>query len=127
MKKFLVLPLLLGLCACDNGQDVKQCIGWIGENTVWMDDSVAYMRDVNTHSADGMSVVFKRAWFTIPVADAIQITENWNPENRRGYTLTDGVQEHEKDACEVKARLQKYISDKGILHLNADGTLYAEE
>ncbi len=62
----------------------------------------------------------------IPAADAIALSPNWDYSNMgKYYSLYDGVQEHEQDACEVKERLQKYIKQKGIYPvINPDGTPY---
>ena len=52
----------------------------------------------------------------IPTEDAMAISKNWDPKNFKTYLNSDKsptVEEHEKDACDVLARLKTYMADKG--------------
>ncbi len=134
MRKLFILSVVLGLTACDNDADLKQCVAYIEENTQLMfnDDGtygIGIIREVNEHTADGLraSVRFYKKAFPVSMQDAKSISNNWDSYDMKLYSVADGISEHEKDACDVQARLKKYIIENGlneIWHFNADGTPY---
>lgn len=102
---------------------IEQCISDIDSLTRQYNKDVFIYRDVVKWESRGMQKLNEQSYYSkvsvdikIPTDDAIAISENWNPKNFKGYTLFNDetpVDEHEKDACDVLARLKTYIAKKG--------------
>ncbi len=101
----------------------EQCIEKIGRLIKFSDNGVAFVwqksqfwssreiQKIDPESRSGESISIK-----IPTEDAIAISKNWDPNNFKPYLNSEKsptVEEHEKDACDVLARLKTYIADKG--------------
>ncbi len=76
---------------------------------------------------DGKVVLYTKDGYMIPADKASQFSKNWDyskftvdadeMQATRSYNSANGVQEHEKDACETLNRLKNYLSsvDKSTL------------
>lgn len=61
-------------------------------------------------------MVYSRSGKTLDLTpkDALSISANWDYENMKLYNNDGKLEEHEKDACEVLDRLNKFIHDTGL-------------
>lgn len=126
MKKifFIMMSLaVLTTVACEKKQDTKnieQCIDKICEKVAYDGEKLYILTTLNVHSKDGKSVkMYTNHPVEIPADEAIKLSKNWDLNNVKLYTNTDGkVQEHEKDACDTLYNLNMYISahDLEIVH-----------
>lgn len=115
---------------------IEKCIQKISNNVLIERDSQGQFKGLqiiaaNVHQypskTNQTTVKFYKEYHSIPAADAIKLSPNWDYANPKMYNNnmnTREPQEYEKDACETWARVEEYIRING---LQAKKTVFTDE
>ncbi|MDR1071131.1 MAG: hypothetical protein LBL21_00605 [Rickettsiales bacterium] len=105
MKTALMVVLMAAaLGACGKKETAEDCIAWIYDNAaVYITSPSSVVLELKAN---------EDRWVEINKETALSLSKNWTlDENMKYYTKDDVVMEHEKDACEVKAKIRKFLKN----------------
>lgn len=68
----------------------------------------------NNENCDSLFVIYKGKRLDLSQQDALSISSNWDYKNMKRYHNDGKLEEHEKDACDVLDRLNKFIHDTSL-------------
>ncbi len=106
--------------------ETEKCIAQIDEEISQRPKELVIYQQIRIDNRPNKPMGIRTTYHYVSADDAKQLSPNWDLNDMKRYSLSDGVQDYEHDACDVLKKMRQYKSDKGLkkglIHIYPDGS-----